>query len=211
MDKNVFGTNLRFIRKSKKITGEELAKKLDVTPSSVSLWENGKTFPSTKTLMQLCKILEVYPTDLYSEHFMKTEMDLNDTQKIKITKIPVLGNIACGEPIFAEELVEFYVDAFNGIKADFAVWAKGDSMIDARINDGDLVFIRKQERVENGEIAAVLIGNEATLKRFYWDEKNLICTLMPANPKYQPLIFLDDELENLKILGKAVAFQSLVK
>lgn len=211
--KNTFGSNLQQIRKLKNLTGEYIAKQLGVSTASVSQWENGKTMPSTNTLMKLCNLLNVYPEDLYNEHFMKQEIDLDDSQKrrIMITKIPVLGNIACGEPIFAENLVEFYVDALDGIKADFAVIAKGDSMIDSRIYDGDLVFIKKQDIVENGEIAAVLIGDEATLKRFYFDKNTSTVTLMPANPKYQPYVFLDDELDNVKILGKAVAFQSIVR
>ena len=84
-------------------------------------------------------------------------------------------------------------------------------MVDARIYDGDLVFIRQQNMVENGEIAAVLIEDEATLKRVYYDEKNATITLVAANSKYAPFVYHGEELNNIKILGKAVAFQSIVK
>ena len=89
----------------------------------------------------------------------------HEFQPISKIKIPVLGNIACGVPCFANEKLECYVDSISKIKADFALWAKGDSMIDARIFDGDLVFVKRQDIVENGEIAVVLIDDEATLKK----------------------------------------------
>lgn len=83
-------------------------------------------------------------------------------------------------------------------------------MINARIHDGDIVFIRKQSIVENGEIAAVIVDNEATLKRiYYYPEKSKLC-LNAENPKYSPLVYVGDELNNIRILGKAIAFQSNV-
>lgn len=99
----------------------------------------------------------------------------------------------------------------TNIKADFCLRAQGDSMIDARIHDGDIVYVRKQEAVDNGEVAVVLIGDEATLKRVYYypDKQKLL--LQPANPKYEPFIYVGDELDQIRILGKAVAFQSDVK
>ncbi|MGN1200892.1 MAG: LexA family protein [Candidatus Caccovivens sp.] len=209
---NIFGNNLQFIRKSRGLTGEQLAKQLNVTSASVSQWENGKTFPSTQTLMELCKILNVSLTDMYMEHILNTSTTIpKGTRRIKKARIPVLGSIACGQPSYADELLEFYVDAVDGISADFALWAKGDSMIDARIYDGDLVFIRQQNTVENGEIAAVLIDNEATLKRVYYDEKNATLTLVAANSRYAPFVYHGEELNDIKILGKAVAFQSIVR
>ena len=127
---------------------------------------------------------------------------------IHTVRIPFLGEIACGEPIYADEDRESYVLAGTGIKADFCLRAKGDSMINARILDGDIVFIRRQDMVENGEIAAVIINDEATLKRvYYYRDKNLLI-LKPENPAYQDLIYTNEELETIKILGKAVAFQS---
>ena len=103
-------------------------------------------------------------------------------------KRPRLGTIACGEPILAQENIEDYDDVPNDIKCDFTLLCKGDSMIDARIHDGDVVYIRQQPSVENGEIAAVLIGDEATLKRvFVYDDK---VVLQPANPAYSPLVYV---------------------
>lgn len=123
----------------------------------------------------------------------------------KMKKVPLLGGIACGEPIFSPNLDEEFALINEDIAADFALVCKGDSMKDAGINDGDVVFIRKQEIVDNGQIAAVVIGEEVTLKRvFYYRDKNKL-VLHPANPAYEPLVYTDYELEEIRILGRAVA------
>ena len=129
---------------------------------------------------------------------------------ISVKRLPILGEIACGEPIYASEEHESYVSADKTLDADFCLRAHGDSMIGARIFDGDIVFIRSQDSVDNGEIAAVIIDDEATLKRvyFYPEESKLI--LIPENPKYAPLVYLGVDLNKIKIIGKAVAFQSTI-
>jgi repressor LexA len=106
----------------------------------------------------------------------------------------------------ATENIEGYAPLCYGVKADFCLFAKGDSMIGARIYDGDLVFIRKQSMVENGEIGAILIDDSATLKRvYYYPEQNKLI-LNPENPKYEPLVYIGEELKDIQILGKAVSF-----
>jgi repressor LexA len=120
----------------------------------------------------------------------------------------MLGEIACGEPIFADEDREHCVMVDMDIDADFCLTAKGDSMINARINDGDIVFIKEMPIVENGEIAAVIIGDEATLKRVYYYKEQNKLVLNPENPKYEPLVYLNDELNSIRILRKAVYFMS---
>ena len=135
---------------------------------------------------------------------------LTKTNILPITKVkvPVLGTVACGQPIFAEEHLECYVDAIENIHPDFALWAKGDSMIEARIFDGDLIFIKKQDMVENGEIAVVLIDDEVTLKKVLYEPEKSRLMLLPANKNYLPLIYEGEDLNKIRILGKAVAFQS---
>ena len=130
---------------------------------------------------------------------------------ISVQSLPLLGNISCGNPILADEHIELYVELTTKIKADFCLKAKGDSMINARIHDGDIVFIRKQSMVDNGEIAAVVIDDEATLKRVnYYPEKNLLI-LKAENPDYEDLVYTGEQLDHIIILGKAVAFQSDVR
>ncbi len=134
----------------------------------------------------------------------------NIVMPIGAKRIPMLGEIACGEPRFASEERDGYAVVSDNLSVDFCLRANGDSMIGARIFDGDIVYIRKQESVDNGEIAAVIINDEATLKRVYYypDEEKLV--LSPENPKYPPLVYMGEELSDIKILGKAVAFQSSV-
>lgn len=122
----------------------------------------------------------------------------------------MLGEIACGEPIWAEEDKESYVMADCNIKADFCLKAKGDSMINARINHGDVVFIRQQSIVDNGEIAVVIIDNEATLKRVYFDRANGKLVLSAENPAYPPMVYTGEELNEIRILGKAIYFTSMI-
>ncbi len=122
-------------------------------------------------------------------------------------KLPMLGNVACGEPIFANEEHESYIEAGENLDADFCLTAKGDSMINARIFDGDLLFVKSQNTVDDGEIAVVLIDNEATVKRVYYDKENNIVTLVPENPMHKPLRFIGTELDQIRILGKVIAGQ----
>jgi len=124
-------------------------------------------------------------------------------------KVPLIGSIACGTPILAEENCEGEVDVPDHVRADFALRCKGDSMINARIFDGDIVYIRQQESVEHGEIAAILIDDEATLKRVYLYEDHI--SLEAENPQYRPMVYWEDELNKVRILGKAIAFTSMVK
>ena len=111
----------------------------------------------------------------------------------------------------ANEEVDLYVEAGANIQADFCLKAKGDSMIGARIYDGDIVFIRKQPMVEDGEIAAAIIDDEATLKRVYYDQEAGVLQLFAENPQYKTMRFSGEELDHIRIIGKAVAFQSDIK
>lgn len=124
-------------------------------------------------------------------------------------KVPLVGSIACGTPILAEENCDGEVDVPDHVRADFALRCKGDSMINARIFDGDIVYIRQQESVEHGEIAAVLIGDEATLKRVYMYDDCI--SLEAENPQYKPMVYRGEEMNNIRILGKAVAFTSMIR
>lgn len=126
----------------------------------------------------------------------------------QMKKVPLIGAIACGTPILAQENIEDYVSVPDDVKADFCLRCSGDSMTGARIFDGDIVFIRSQPNVENGEIAAVLIEDEATLKRVYSYPGKLV--LQPENPAYPPLVYVKNELNDIRIMGKAVAFFSSI-
>ncbi len=203
---------LKELRKELSMTQEEISQKLGITRGAYANIENGRREPDLNTLNTLAIIYNTSVDYLIG----RTDATTSSTAAVVTTipgafipqfkKIPLVGNIACGQPIFAEENIEGYVDCEANVHASFALRCKGDSMINARINDGDLVFIHEQPSVETGEIAAVLIGEEATLKRVYINPDNI--TLLAENPRYAPLVYANENMNSIKILGKAVAFLS---
>ena len=186
-----FADRLRRLRRAQGLSQQALADLAGVSKSSINMYERGEREPGFAALSAFCEILN---TD------MNTLLE-GKSQK----KIPLLGEIACGQPIFTNEEFE---ERFDDPAADFCLRARGDSMIGARIADGDLVFIRAQDTVENGTIAAVVIEDTATLKRVYYNDKEKTLSLVAENPNYPPLIYVGEELDHVKILGKAVAFRS---
>lgn len=204
--------NLRDIRKERGKTQKQIAKLLGISQQSYSAYENGVSQPPRDALIKLAEYYQVSTDYLLDRTNLPTstqgQVTFSNIFPVEKRKIPFLGKIACGEPIFAEEEKGVYVEALSDLHVDFCLQAKGDSMINARIKDGDIVFIRSQPEVNNGEIAAVAIGDTATLKRvYYYPEKNQI-TLQAENPAFPPLTYVGAELEEIRILGKAVAFQS---
>lgn len=193
-------------RKALGLTLEELAERIGTSKQTIHRYENGtiSNIPPEK-VEALAQALETTPSAL-----MGWEEGDIEPPSMAQKRVPLLGRIACGTPIYAtSEYGDFFTPGGN-VDADFCLSASGDSMIGARIFDGDIVFIRAQNTVENGEIAAVIIGDEATLKRVYfYPEKNKL-VLSPENPKYEPLVYTDEELNSIKILGKAVAYQSRI-
>lgn len=196
---------------------QELADKSGVSKNSISQYLSQRSIPSNISAGKMATVLGVNPMWLmgYDVPMIKENSDsgtkFDNVFPIEIHKYPLLGEVACGEPIFMSEERENYGMSGSEIKADFCLKAKGDSMIGARIMDGDIVFIRQQPEVENGEIAAVAIEDEATLKRFYRDEETGTITLVAENPAYAPMVFTAENQKNIYILGKAVAFQSNVR
>lgn len=201
-----FGERLRQARKEKKLTQKELADKINAKHNSISNWENNQNMPDPETIENLCWALDVQPNYFFS---VSTSLPSNIIPMPEMRRIPLIGSIACGAPILAEEHIEEYINIPKHIAADFALTCKGDSMINARIFDGDVVYIRQQDTVENGEIAAVLIDGEATLKRVQLYEDHI--SLEPENPQYRPLVYWNEEMNTIRILGKAVAFTGAVR
>lgn len=198
------GSYIKRLRTENGYSQEELGKLLGVQRAAVQKWERG-TVKNLKreTIKKLSEIFNVPPASFIDAEYTSYN---NVISFPKMNKIPLLGTIACGTPVLASENLEGEVTVPENVNADFALRCKGDSMIDARIMNGDIVYIRKQPTVENGEIAAVLIDDEATLKRVYVNNNTI--TLVACNSKYQPFVFTGDELSKISILGKAVAFTS---
>lgn len=204
---NTVNQRIKKMRLSKGMTLLDVAEKLGVKEATVQRYESGNIKNiKYETIEALAEIFSCSPQHLMGWDNVDTPFSHPDILPIKTKKWRVIGDIACGEPIYANEDFDSYIEAGADINADFCVRAKGDSMINARINDGDIVFIRKQPMVENGQIAAVVIEDGVTLKRFYKHGNKVV--LSPENPAHEPLVYTNEELEQIYILGKAVAFQS---
>lgn len=205
------------LRQERNISQRYLSEALGLSHSAIGMYESGKREPNYETLEMIADYFNVDMNYLLGKTLIRNSYrELSDEEinyidniyKINKIKLPILGTIACGEPIYADEERESYVMIGTEIKADFCLRCQGDSMINARINDGDIVFIRKQDIVNNGEIAAVIIDEEATLKRFYYYKEQNMVILRPENNKYQDIVLTGEELAKVKVLGKAIAFQS---
>ncbi|MBP3342273.1 MAG: helix-turn-helix domain-containing protein [Peptococcaceae bacterium] len=210
------GSRIKDRRKQLGLTVDEVAMKLGKNRATVYRYESNdiENMPAT-VLEPLAEILDTTPAFLLG-YDTTSNVKIADVMSItniiplpQTKKVPLLGSIACGEPITAVENIDSYVDMPDEVVADFALTCRGDSMIDARIYDGDIVYIREQPEVENGEIAAVLIDGEATLKKVYYQKNKII--LQPENKKYEPLVYVAEEILDVRILGKAVYFLSKVR
>ena len=215
--------NIKHRRKELGMTQTDLAKKLGYTDKSmISKIENGSIDLPQSKIISFAEVLNISPSDLmgWEEPSPANKLDYSKISNImplpykEGRTVPLIGSIACGTPILADENIEKEIMLPEDISADFCLRCKGDSMINARIYDGDIVFIRKQPMVENGEIAAVLIDemadvSEATLKRVYIYEDKIM--LIAENPAYPPMVYSNEDMNNVRIAGKAVAFLSKVK
>lgn len=193
------------------LTQLELAKRMGYkSKSSINKIETGVNDIPQSKVIAFARALETTTAYLMGVDSAKESFVPKGFSPLPGTMLkPRLGTIACGDPILADQNVDDYDRVPDWIECDFTLQCRGDSMIGARIYDGDIVCIRQQPEVLNGEIAAVLIDGEATLKRVYVQQGRL--TLMPENPSYQPLIYVGDELENIRIIGKATYFISKVQ
>lgn len=197
MKQNI-GMAIKTRREQLELTQQQVADYVGVSKSAVSRWESGDVANmGIDKLSKLSEVLSVSPLDIINE----TELTLRIVpNKNNTVPVPLLGSIAAGSPILAEQNIEDYFNLDKKIKADFCLRIKGDSMINVNILDGDIVFIKKQEDLENGEIGAVLVEDSATLKRFY--RMNGEVYLQAENPAYKPIVVAGGEV---MVLGKMVA------
>lgn len=216
-----FSERFKLLRKERGLSQAALATELGFTKSSVNMYERGDREPGLESLETIADFFNVDMDYLLGKSDVQNRFlytPASDAESVALPDnilpmpvtytVPLLGTIACGEPILAAENIEDNVEVPEHIHADFALRCKGDSMINARIHDGDIVYIRQQPAVNNGEIAAVLIGDEATLKRVYVYEDHVV--LQPENPSYEPLVYFGETMSTVSILGKAVGFTSII-
>lgn len=194
--------NLKKCMEEKDINNKELANILNVSESTVGKWLLKKSVPRMGIIEQISNYFNIEKSDLIED-----KNDLSNIPGIKIIKkfvtVPLLGEIACGEPIFCNQNYDnlFQIDE-DLAQPDFSLTARGDSMIDVGIHDGDIVFFRNTPVVENGKIAAVIIDNTTTLKRFFKNEHEII--LQPENKFYSPIIIREGDGQEVRVLGEMV-------
>lgn len=192
----------------------EVCNKTGISKSLMSQYVSGLCLPKQNNLYLIAKALNVSETWLmgFDVSMERIPDDIREFENIvslpKFKQVPLVGEIACGTPILAEQNIEDYVNMPENVKGAFALRCKGDSMINARIFDGDIVFINPDLQVENGQIAAVLVENEATLKRVYIYNNRI--ELRPENPTFEVLNFENKERAKVRIIGKAVGFLSTI-
>lgn len=209
--KRIFSRNLRRLLEESGKTQKELAEAIGESQQVVNTWAIGRSIPRMGRVQKLADFFGVEKSVLVDEWREGEEPripQLSNVFPISKKRIPLLGEIACGEPIFCNEDRESYVEAGTDVKADFCLKARGDSMVGARILDGDIVFIQRDMEIISGQVYAVEIDGEATLKRMYYDEGAQVLQLLSENPKYPPMIYSGERLDHVHILGKAIAFQS---
>ena len=193
-----FTNRLRQALEFRNMSQSELSRLSGIGKSAISQYLSGEYEAKQENIYLMSKPLNVNPAWLMGFDVPMVGGEIN-------RGIPIIGTIAAGTPILAEENIEDYFVIDNRVNADFGLKVKGDSMINANIYNGDIAFIRKQPNLENGEIGAILLDDEATLKRFRKTENSVI--LQAENPSMAdwPRVYTDG---NISILGKLVGVYS---
>ena len=207
----MFAERLKIALKRKNMKQSVLAYRVGVDRSYISNYLSGRYKPNADIHNKIASVLGVSAAWLSGFDVPMIDENIGTgygTRAVTKRRFQMLGEIACGEPIFCNQEWECFVDASADIDADFCLTARGDSMIDARIRDGDVVFIKQMPIVPNGTIAAVVIDGQATLKKWYYYPESKKLVLNPANQNYEPLVFTGAELDSIICLGRAVCFMS---
>lgn len=200
MERDIFAKNLQSLLNRKGISQSDLSREMNIPVTTINSWLKAKKYPGLKNQQRLADYFGITRRDLLSNEVKNIEP--------RAQKIPVLGTIACGKPIFSEENIEDYIYDYSDKVKDnnyFYLKTKGDSM-SPTIPNNSLVLIRAQNSVENGEIAACIVGHdrELTLKRF--KKQNNTVVLIADNPSFNPIIITDSPDEYIQIVGKAVSY-----
>lgn len=212
--RKVFADNIRRYSSDKHIAQIDIATRLGVSTATVSEWFKGKKYPRPEKMQKLADMFGIKVSDLQKDESERKSAPKNDIDLFaipgilpmpKMVRKPLIGTIACGTPILAEQNVDKYISVPEDIRCDFVLRCEGDSMIGAHIMPGASVYIREQQDVENGDIAAVIVDDErATLKKVYKTDSAI--TLLAENPAYPPIIITGERLNHVRILGSVVAW-----
>lgn len=214
MDAKQMGIRIKQVRLEKGLVQKDIADQIGVAISTIQRYENGAyDRPKLPVVQAIARALDVDPAWLVGKvderrSYYDDALPSNVTRIPPLRSIPLIGNIACGTPILATQNIEANIFLPETVNADYALRCKGDSMTGADILDGDIVYIRQDADVINGQIYAVMVGEgevtEATLKHVYQTPDTL--TLTADNPAYPPMIYQGEQLARIRIIGKAVGF-----
>ena len=219
----ILGDLIKNYRREHSCSMEQFAKISGLSKAYISILErnvnpvNGKpVIPSLETIKSVSQAIGMDFNDVISMLDGNQPVSLKEEKNVskpipkgfvpvpEMVQVPLIGAIACGTPILAEQNIKSYVGVPAAWRADFALECHGDSMAPT-ICDGDVVCIRSQPEVEQGQIAAVRIGEEATLKHCYY--KNGVVQLIADNPAVcPPMVYTGPELEDIEVEGLAVGF-----
>lgn len=209
----IMAENIKRYMEKKDINAKQLAKILDFPYTTVLSWINATNYPRIDKIEQMADFFGIKKSDLIEDKIDNIINRHPDPHPIrKIRSVPILGTIACGTPIWAEENFEGYIgiDPMH-MDGEFALICKGDSMVDANIHDGDIVLMKKTSDVEDGRIAAVFIEDATTLKKVYKRDNSLV--LQPCNKNYGPIVYSAKEAEDngIQIIGECVGVYHAVE
>ena len=211
--KRTFAKNFSHYLELKGITRADVSRLLGYPETTLANWANGVNYPRIDKIQELADFFGIKKSDLIEDkidNIINRHPDLHPIRKIR--SVPILGTIACGTPIWAEENFEGYIgiDPMH-MDGEFALICKGDSMVDANIHDGDIVLMKKTSDVEDGRIAAVFIEDATTLKKVYKRDNSLV--LQPCNKNYGPIVYSAKEAEDngIQIIGECVGVYHAVE
>lgn len=203
--RELFKDNLNHYLQERGIEQVQIVDALGTTASTVSDWVNGKKYPRVDAMQRLADFLGVRMSDLTGDRSstQRSPFSYKNILPVERFTVPMLGSVAAGEPIYDEADFDTRIPAGHALKCDFALTVKGDSM-EPGIKDGDVILVRDQQNILDGRVAVVAIGDEVTLKHVYRTRNGV--TLVSDNPKYPPMAFVDDECDEIRIMGKPVAY-----
>lgn len=208
-EKKIFSDNLNYYMKKQGKSQADIVADLDINKSTISTWCNGTKMPRMGTIQTLADYFGIKKSALVEER-LSIPPDAFPYIHERMVPLPLIGAVNCGTPLFAEDNIEEYIDtpASDITTSETYFWlrAKGDSMINLGIHEGDLLLIRQQNDVNSGDIAVVAVnGDDATLKRVIKKENAI--ALQPENPAYQTQIFVGQEMENIMIRGRLMKLE----
>ena len=211
-----FNIRLKGLRKSRNFSQQSLANALGISKSSINMYERGEREPNFEMLETIADFFNVDMDYLLGKSDVPNRALIDNYQQQKLNKpvvptrlIPLVGTVACGNPIYAEENIEEYITVSADDKVDFALHAKGDSMNNSKIDDGDIVYVRQQPIVDNGEIALVMVDDSATIKRFYDYGDKIVLRPDSTNPHHKEQVY-DKKNYNVLVQGKIIFIKTFV-